>query len=304
MTISSDQIRPINKEATDDGPRTTDTQINSLYLRLGLLLFWILLAGLFLYNSAVVSLISAVIHREGSSHGIFIPFLSGFFLWMKRGAIREIAPRYDYLGIPLVGVGAFFPIFNIGTYHIQFLSFIVLIAGLIIIHFGRKFFKEISFPLLFLITMIPLPENIYSPLAIYTRDITFGGSSWVISFFGIPFWKEGLLIHLPDIVLKVNRGCSGIRYLISFFVFGLAYGYLYRRSTLSQLSIIALTIPISLAASIFRLTAIFLLTYFISPRMAEHWPHIFISWSVFFAVLVLSIASDRFVQTRHMGATA
>jgi exosortase len=276
--------------------------ITSYRARVALLIFWTLLAGLFLYKTAVTILIGAVLNRQGSSHGIFVPFLSVIFFWMNRNTILKIEPRYDYLGILLLAIGIVFPLFNIGTYHLQFLSFIIFIAGLIIIHLGRQYFKAISFPLLFLITMIPLPKDIHFALANYIRNISFGGSSLVISLLGIPFNKEGLLIYLPNAVLKVNLGCSGIRYLISFFVFGIAYAYLYRTTTWSRLSIIASTIPISLLASVLRLTAIFLLTYIFGPRMAEYWPHVFISWSVFFAILVLSVASDQFFHTRYINA--
>jgi len=300
--VGGDHRTGVNPVSTIVNRSNIINLITSYQVRIALLIFWTLLAGLFLYNTSVISLIGAVLHRQGSSHGVFVPFLSGIFLWMNRSSIREIEPRYDHLGIPLLVVGVFFPLFNIGTYHIQFLSFIAFVAGLIIILLGRKYFKAISFPLLFLITMIPLPVNMHSTLANYTRNISFGGSSWIISLFGVPFMKEGLLIHLPNAVLKVNLGCSGIRYLISFFVFGVAYAYLYRKTTWSRSIIIALTIPISLAASILRLTAIFLLTYIFGPHMAEYWPHVFISWSVFFAILVLSVASDRFFQTRFMNA--
>ena len=276
--------------------------ITSYRARVALLIFWTLLAGLFLYNTAVTSVIGAVLHRQGSSHGVFVPFISGIFLWMNRNSILKIEPRYDYLGIPLLAIGIVFPLFTIGTYHLQFLSFIIFVAGLVIIHLGRKYFKEISFPLLFLITMIPIPKNINIILANCIRDISFGGSSWIISLLGVPFMKEGLLIYLPNAVLKVNLGCSGIRYLISFFVFGIAYAYLYRKNTWSRLIIIASIFPISFIASIFRLTAIFLLTYIFGPYMAEYWPHVFISWSVFFAILVLSVASDRFFHIRFMNA--
>jgi len=273
---------------------------NQLYIRLSFLLFWIILAGVLLYRSALINVLGAVIHREGSSHGVFVPFLSAFFLWTKREALREIDLRWDYLGIPLVVVGAVFPIFNLGSYHLQALSFTAFVGGLIMIHLGRTFFKEISFPLFFLITMIPVPEGIYSTLSNYLRDITFGGSALLISLFGIPFLKEGSLIHLPSSVLSISTGCSGIRYLVSFFVFGIAYAYLYRATLKSRLLIVASTIPLSVAASVCRLTAIFALTYIFGPRMAEYWPHVFISWSVFFAVLLLSIASDRFFHTRYL----
>ena len=272
-------------------------ETNSSHLRLAILAFSILAFGVLLYGSPLTKLVAVVLNRQGSSHGIFVPFISGAFLWMNRGIFRSIEPQYDYLGIPLVAIAILPPLLKIEPYQIQFLSFILFIAGLIIIHLGRKCFEEISFPLLFLITMISLPENVYSTLANYTRSISFVGSSWVISLFGIPFTKEGLLIHLPNTVLKVNEGCSGIRYLISFLVFGVAYAYLYRKTTWSRLIIIALTIPISLAASILRLTAIFLLTHAFGSNMAEYWPHVFISWTVFLLVLSLCIGLDRFLHS-------
>ena len=277
---------------------------NQLYLRLGLLLFWIILAGVLLYRSALIIVLGAVIHREGSSHGVFVPFLSAFFLWTKREVLRETDPRWDYLGIPLVVVGAMFPIFNLGSYHLQALSFTAFVGGLIMIHLGRTFFKEISFPLFFLITMIPIPSGFYLQLSNLIRDITFGGSSWVISLFGLTYHKEGLLIHLPNAALSIATGCSGIRYLVSFFVFGIAYAYLHRTTLRSRLLIVASTVPISVVASICRLTSIFTLTYIFGPRMAEYWPHVFVSWSVFFAVLLLSIAADRFFYTKYVESAA
>jgi exosortase len=150
--------------------------------------------------------------------------------------------------------------------------------------------------------MIPIPQDFYVQLADLVRDITFAGSSWVISLLGITYHKEGLLIHLPNAVLSIAIGCSGIRYLVSYFVFGIAYAYLYRETSKSRLLIVLSTIPISLAASVCRLTAIFILTYIFGPRMAEYWPHVFISWSVFFGVLLSGIAADRYFYIKYIEA--
>jgi exosortase len=290
--------------STYNRQRTTDIWINSLYCRLGLLFLCILVASLLLYKIAIVSLISAVIHREGSSHGVFVPFLSAFFLWTKRETLRELEPRYDYLGIPVIIVGALFGIFYAGAFQVRLLSFLALASGLIILIVGRNAFKEVAFPVLFLIAMIPIPEGFYVHLADLVRDITFAGSSWLISLFGITYHKKGLLIHLPNAVLSIATGCSGIRYLVSYFVFGIAYAYLYREGSKSRLLIVLSTIPISLAASVCRLTAIFTLTYMFGPRMAEYWPHVFISWSVFLGVLILTVALDLYLHARYFESAA
>ena len=274
----------------------------STRIKLFILILLIVLAGIFLYGTALMSLITAVVHRQGSSHGVFVPFLSGFFIWMKRDTIRGIEPAYDYLGLPLLVIGVVPPLLDIGKFHLQSLSFFVFIAGLIWVLLGKKIIKEVSFPLFFLITMVPLPSDFYLDLANLTRNITYGVSTWIMSISGISFYKAGYVLHLPNAALQVNLGCSGIRYLISYFVFGLAYAYLSREKTISRFLVIGSTIPISIMASICRLIAIILLVYIFGPRMAEYWPHVFISWSVFFGILILSIASDQFFQTRSQNA--
>ena len=238
----------------------------------------------------------SVLNREGSSHGVFIPFISGYFIWLKAAYLKRIELHFDSLGIPLLVIGVAISFLNIGGFQVQCIAFFIFIGGSVWALLGRRFLMEISFLLFFLVTMIPLPRDFYIDLANLTRDITYPGSLKVISFFGITFFKEGYVIHLPNAVLEVALSCSGIRYLISFFVFGMAYAYLTRKTTLSRLGVVASTFPISIIAGICRLTAIFLATYFISPRMAERGPHIFISWAVFFVILILSVASDQVFQ--------
>jgi exosortase len=242
--------------------------------------------------------LEAVLGREGSSHGVFVPLISGYFLWINWKTISAVKIKYNYSGIPFILVGIIFPLLNIDIFQLECLSYLVFISGIIIFFLGKTLFKKISFPLLFCITMIPLPEDFYISMANLTRDITFNGSLRIIPLLGITFFKEGYFIHLPNTVLEVALGCSGIRYLISYFVFGLAYAYLFRKSAWSQVGLVVCTIPISLIASVLRLTFIFLLTYYISPKMAEHWPHVFISWSVFFVVLLLAIGLDQFFLNR------
>jgi exosortase len=273
--------------------------MKTLHKRLLIIAVIALAAGFTIYRSPLASVIYSVLHREGSSHGVFVPFLAGYFLWLKSDIIRKIELRYDYAGIVLIIFGVIFPVFNIGAFQIHFLGFIVFIAGLIFTLLGRKFFKEISFPLFFLITMTPIPEVFYETLANYTRHVSFGGSLKIISLLGIPYYKEDWLIQLPNALLHVAISCSGIRYLISYVVFGLAYAWLYRNTTWGRLLIVSLTIPISLVASVLRLTAIFVMTYKIGPYWSQPRPHIFISWIVFFLMLILCIASDQYFQKRR-----
>jgi exosortase len=146
--------------------------------------------------------------------------------------------------------------------------------------------------------MTPINGKAYYEFADVMRGLTFQGALAIISLFDMTYFRSGWLLHLPNTTLEVAMGCSGIRYLVSYFVFGIAYAYLMKRTLAGRLITVAATIPISLFASIFRLTFIFFATYYISPKMAGYWPHVFISWSVFFALLLISMGLDQYVMRK------
>jgi len=265
-----------------------------------LILFFsvIILIATLIYRPILVELFTKVIHREESSHGLFIPLLSLYFIWLKRSRLKEIEMRFSPEGLILIAIGFLLFFYKKGGegFYTQSVSFIIVISGLLYFFMGKKFFKEVSFPVLFLICMIPIPKDIYVTLAEYTRDITLGTATWILAQTNVPFLRENILLHLPNVSLSVNLGCSGIRYLISYFVFGIAYAYIFRTQLIDRIFLVGLTIPISILASSMRLMVIILSAYYIGSFMAEHTPHVLISWSVFFIVLMSAIVLDRFID--------
>jgi len=200
----------------------------------------------------------------------------------------------------MVAIGFLLYFINIGagTFYVQALSFFIVVAGLLFFFMGKGLFREVAFPMLFLICMIPIPPNIYSMLADLVRDTTLNGAVWVLALTRVPFIRKNFLVYLPNASLSVNKSCSGIRYLISYFVFGIAYAYIFKTRLVDRILIVILTIPLSLLASVMRLMAIFLSTYYIGAFMAEHTPHIIISWCVFFVVLLCAIVLERHIAQR------
>jgi exosortase len=252
-----------------------------------LLIFFVLtlLTAVTFFREAITQVFSVVIHREGSSHGVFVPFLALYFLYLNFGTLKKIELNTDPRGVALMAAGLIFPILNIGSFHIHFIAYTLVLSGLVMLMFGKDMFKNTAFPVFFLITTVPIPPNIYEAIANYSRTIAFGVSLKILSLFGIPYHRVGWDIQLPNAFLKVAIGCSGIRYMISYFVFGIAYAYIMKTSTTARLVTVALTIPISHFASIMRLTIIFMMTHYVSPYWSQPKPHIWLSWFVFFTIL-------------------
>ena len=274
-----------------------------------LFLFLLILSGLGLtiYSSALQTLFAAVIHRDGSSHGIFVPFLAAYILWLRLDKIKRLPVQTNWLsGTVFLLLGAL--LFFLSTYtkyHLVFavLSLLCISGGLILFFFGTAIFKETAFPLFFLTTMIPLPPEIYTQIADWMRLTSTWGGVAVTKAFGVPLYREGFDIYLPETSMVVSYGCSGIRYLLSLFTFSLVYAVLYRQGTWPRLAVILGSIPLAVFGGILRLSTIFLAAYFISPAMAGD-PHILLSWAVFAIMFGGVISIDQYLlRSRKSGVS-
>lgn len=267
--------------------------------RIFILVAALFLFGVLLYRETLHSLLLHVLHREGSSHGVFVPFISAFFIWTRRKHIKSaqiaFAPTWGTC-LAAAGLLLFILIDLTAGVALPAISFFLVLAGLVLGLFGREVFRQVGFALFFLITMVPIPEGIYNQIAEWMKAANTAGSVWLVKTLGVPVYREVFTICLPETTLKVAPSCSGIRYLLSYFVFGLAYAFLMKETLMSRLLVVAATIPIAFLGGILRLSTIFLAAHYISPTMAEHDPHVMLSWGVFAAVLFGAIALDRLIS--------
>jgi exosortase len=257
--------------------------------------------GLTIYKECLYALFVSVLQREGSSHVLFVPFISGYILWLKLDRIKEVAYRVA-LPVGAAVLMAGFALFYLGrsgpSCSLPVLSFLLVAAGLIQVLCGREMFKEVSFPLFFLAAMIPLPAGVYSQLAEWMRQTITWPAVSLVKPLGIPIHQVGYDIYLPDIHLHVDHGCSGIRYLLSYFVFGIAYAFRFKQSSKARILVVAAAVPLAVMGGVLRLWIIFISAYYIGAVMAEHRPHVLLSWSVFSTLLVAAIAADRLLSKK------
>lgn len=252
---------------------------------------------IFFYREPLSLLVTAVLHRKGSSHGVFVPFITAYFLWLKSDQIKKIKPSFDlWPGILLLAVAiVLFLISNHASFYLFFsiLSFLFFAGALAAFFFGKKIFVEIMFPLFFLATIIPIPQEIYNTLAEWIRAVNTAGSVFITRSLGVPVYRNDYDVYIPNAHLVVDFACSGIRYFLSFFTFSIVYAYLFKKGYLTRILVVLASIPLSLIAGTIRLSVVFLAAHYISPFWAEHRPHVFLSWVVFAVFLFGIIALDQ-----------
>jgi exosortase len=262
--------------------------------------FVLALLGLSLFRETLYTLGVKVIGRHDSSHAVFVPFISAYLLWLQADRLKKTRLTYAPLsGILVMSVGILLAYVADASFSLRAVSFFIVLSGGVLAVAGTAFFKQISFPLLFLIAMVPLPEAWYTQIAEWMRQaITWGSVSFLHSV-GFPIFRDGFNIHLPEIDLHVGHACSGIRHFLSFFVFAMAYAFRFKESLPARVLVVISTIPLSVFSGTLRLTIIFSLAHYVDPFLAEHRPHVIQSWIVFMLVLVGAVTVDRFVSRKR-----
>jgi exosortase len=173
------------------------------------------------------------------------------------------------------------------------ISLLVLIAGLIILFFGYSHLRAVSFPLAFLILMIPIPAIVFNQITFPLQLLASKVASTVLPWLGVPVLREGNVIGLPAMALEVAEACSGIRSLLSLATLAIIYGYLMESRNSIRVVLALASVPIAVAANSLRVIGTGLLVQYWDPDKAEGFFHIFSGWLIFVFSLVMLFALHR-----------
>src|SRR4029453_12636412 len=91
---------------------------------------------------------------------------------------------------------------------------------------GMEVARAITFPLAFLLFMVPFGEFLLPPLMEGTASVTIAA----LRLTGVPVYREGLQFVIPSGKWSVVEACSGVRYLIASMVVGVLFASLNSRS--------------------------------------------------------------------------
>lgn len=251
---------------------------------------------LVMYLPILIGLAGDWYSDENYSHGFLIIPISIWLVWRKRELLRTIPLESSKWGIPVIV--ASLVVFIMGTAGMEYftarVSMVSLMFGVTLYLAGHRFVREIWFAFFFLLFMIPAPYIIYYSATFPLQMLGSKIAAAILSIVGIPHLRQGNVIHLPDnYSLEVAEACSGLRSLVTLLALGALLGYLTQTSKWKAVTLFAATVPIAIAANIFRICVTAIGAYGISRAVAEDFIHELSGTIVFmFSLICLLILSS------------
>ncbi|HUW55780.1 MAG TPA: exosortase/archaeosortase family protein [Planctomycetota bacterium] len=217
-------------------------------------------------------------------HGYLIPFISLYFVWVRKEELKAERPEANLWGLAVFVFGVVLGLFvmPMGSAVFSGLVIVVTLNGLLLYLAGTKLYKLLWLPALYLIFMVPLPQQIHSRLANPLQHFASMVSAGILDgILGITTIREGNLIRLAGHTLQVAEACSGMRSIMGLSALGVAFAYFWERPLWERVFLIVSTIPIAIVANICRVTGTGL-TYDLGyEKFAQGFYHEFTGWFVF-----------------------
>jgi exosortase len=212
---------------------------------------------------------------EYYSHIMLIPFVSGYFFYLKR---KELSPKKEYtfgpgIVVAVIGITLYFigknlrGMLNENDYcSLIVFSGLVFWVGAFILVYGTRGLSTASFPLLFLLFLIPIPSVLMEKIIYGLQVGSVKATELLLALSGVPFMREGFIFHLPGINIEVAKQCSGIRSSLALFITAIFAGHLFLRGGWKKVILALSVFPITVFKNGIRITTLSLLGVYVDKK--------------------------------------
>jgi len=272
----------------------------------------------FLYAAVLAKLGTDWWTDENYSHGLLVPFIIGYILWIEREALARVTQRANTLW---GGIGVAFALFALwagiagAELYIQRLSLMLMLASIVVYFFGFRTLRLVFVPLALLFLALPIPTIIFNKIAFPLQLFASRCAVWAMHLLDIPVLRQGNVIELMPLgaretkKLEVVEACSGIRSLMTLVTLAVVYAYFtypqnpdaagnnsrglqWLRSFgfWRSLIIVAAAVPIAILTNAMRVSGTGILARYYGTQVADGFFHSFSGWVVYIAAFLLLFA--------------
>jgi exosortase len=203
-----------------------------------------------------------------------IPLVSLFLIYERRKAIFAEISSEKILGLALLIPGITLVVvagLNLwdleGTNPVSLFVFALILVWLaaFVLFFGRRAFRVASFPLLFLLFMVPIPEPLLTKIIYLLQAGSSGMAELFFNIVGVPYHRMGFVFDLPGVSIRVAEECSGIRSTLALLITTVLASYIFLSRPWKRLLLCLAVVPIAMFKNGLRIATLSTLSVYVNP---------------------------------------
>lgn len=256
-------------------------------------------------------------HPSDWGHTLLIPFIGGWFVWMKRDALlrTEVRPAWSGLALVILGLASYAAC-SLGPaalqhHNVRGVAVGMSLFGMVLLVTGWGWMRWLWFPLAYVVVFGQyVSERFISVVTYRLQDISAKGAYLLLSLFGMDVDLTGNVLTVFDSgkphLLNVAEACSGMRMLVAFLALGVAMAFVSLPTLWQRAALVLMGVPVAVFVNVLRVATLGVLTL-INPEFAAGEFHHFIGllWLVpafLLYLLVLWILSNLIVtESQEVG---
>lgn len=251
-------------------------------------------------------------------HTLFVPFIAGYFAYMKRDELFAKPFRPNWLGMPLMVVGlagymasTFGPEWFVLHHNARGAAIGVTLVGLVLMVLGTRALWILSFPLAYWVVFgQSVSDRLLQLVTQSMQDWSAVGAYVGLKITGIDVERSGNVITVfangDPRQLNVAEACSGMRMLVAFLALGVAIAYTGLLRIWQRVALVIAGVPVAIAVNILRVYTLGVLSLWSSDFAAGDF-HSFIGlvWLVpafLFYLGIMWFLKNLFVEEKPSAA--
>lgn len=229
------------------------------------------------------------------AHGFMIPLVSLFWIWQKRDVLLKEELRPSLWGIPFLAAAALIQVTAcvLRVYFMSSFAFVILLTGLILSLAGTRIFRQVWFPVFFLLLMIPLPLLAISEMTLKMKFFVTQLAVDCLNFVGMPAQRNGSYLVTPNAFLLVGDPCSGLRSFLAFLCLGFVFAYGGKTPWWGKLVLVFSGLPLAIFSNLLRVFSLSIIAEIYGQEAAHGAVH------DASGIVVFVIAFAMFLGLRH-----
>lgn len=243
-------------------------------------------ALLTLFHRDVADMLGIWWNSTTYGHCLFVPPILAWLVWMRRRELSALVPQSWWPGLLPVAAGGFAWLLGdaASVALARHVGLAVMLGASVVALLGPNVARGLAFPLGYMAFLVPFGDFLEPPLQALTVEMTMR----LLGLLGVPATVDGVLITTPTGYFEVAEACSGSKFVIAMFAYGVLVANVCYVRWSRRAAFLAMALVVPVLANGVRAAGTIYAAHLTSVEAATGFDHIVYGW-VFFAVVMAAV---------------